>query len=72
MAIKKTVHKFDGGHEHMVVPEFTFATNVGTAAKNTQNTGDALAQMIVDAWTNVPFYIRTARSCHRGGQHLRH
>jgi hypothetical protein len=59
MAIKRVVHKLGGAKEHMVVPEFAFATNAGTAsnkpASPTTNTGDLLAQMIVDAWQNVNF-----------------
>ena len=54
MAIKRVVHKLGGAKEHMVVPEFAFATNVG-ASSTTNNTGDLLAKMIVDAWKNVNF-----------------
>jgi hypothetical protein len=56
MAIKRMLHKMGGAQEHMVVPEFTFATNVGTAASpSPTNPADLLAQMIVDAWQNVNF-----------------
>jgi hypothetical protein len=54
MAIKRVVSKLGGTNEHMVVPEFAFATNVG-AASTAANTGDLLANMILDAWANVDF-----------------
>jgi len=58
MAIKRRVHKRGGDEQHMVVPEFSFATNVG-GTLNTADIGDKLAQMIVDAWQNKNFTYTT-------------